>query len=147
MVNKVVPFLWFDTQALEAAEFYVSLLPDSRLVDVSKDEDGNVRGVSFILKGTEFSALNGGPYFPQTPAFSLYVECEDQAEVDRLWSSLTLEGEESQCGWLKDKYGVSWQIIPKLLTDLLNDETLGEATMEAMLKMRKIESDLLPKRL
>lgn len=146
MASKVIPFLWYDTQALEAATFYVSLLDDSKIEDVSYDDNGTVRGVSFVLNGTEFSALNGGPYFPPTPAFSLFVECEDQAEVDRIWTALTLKGKEGQCGWLTDEFGVSWQIIPKQLTDLLNDDELGEATMEAMLKMHKIETSQLPQK-
>lgn len=93
----------------------------------------------------EYSALNGGPYFPQTPAFSLFVECADQVEVDRLWTAFTLKGKAGQCGWLTDEYGVSWQIIPKQLIDCLEDPTKAEAAMDAMLKMTKIECALLPK--
>jgi predicted 3-demethylubiquinone-9 3-methyltransferase (glyoxalase superfamily) len=140
--------LWFDTQALEAAEYYVSLFPDSRIVDVARygpgapRPEGMVLTVDFELAGERFNALNGGPDFKFTEATSILVNCEDQAEVDRLWSALIANGgEASQCGWLKDRYGLSWQIVPDALPRLLNDpdRDKSQRVMEAMLKMQKIE--------
>ena len=146
-MSKITPFLWFDDQALEAARFYVSLFGNSRLLgDIHYDgvPDGpaaNVSIVRFELDGREFMALNGGPHFKFNEAFSMFVECDGQAEVDRLWDALTSDGgEESQCGWLKDKYGLSWQIVPTALGELLGDpdREKGARVMQAMLKMRKI---------
>lgn len=142
-MQKVKTFLWFDTQAEEAAEFYTSLLPNSRVTDVMRpDPDGPALTVGFELDGQEYVALNGGPQFSFTEAISLFVTCKDQAEVDELWAQLTADGgEESQCGWLKDKFGLSWQIIPEALPRLLGDPDRERASraMQAMLQMKKID--------
>jgi predicted 3-demethylubiquinone-9 3-methyltransferase (glyoxalase superfamily) len=146
-MQKITPFLWFDDQAEEAARFYVSLFEDAEITDVSRypdgapGEPGAVMTVSFRLAGQEFTALNGGPQFPFTEAVSLYVHCADQDEVDRFWSQLTDGGEESQCGWLKDRYGLSWQIVPDRMGELLGDPdpARAQAAMQAMLQMSKID--------
>jgi len=146
--QKITPFLWFDTEALEAAEFYVSLFEDSKILGVSRYGEGgpgpagSVMVVNFQLAGQEFMALNGGPMFKFTEAVSLYVHCATQAEVDYLWENLIADGgEESMCGWLKDRYGLSWQIIPDALGELLGDPDPEKAgrVMQAMLQMRKID--------
>ena len=117
-MQKITPFLWFNDNAEEAVNLYVSIFKNSRINEVSRYGDagprpkGMIMTVSFQLDGQEFVALNGGPEFPFTEAISFYVSCETQAEVDELWEKLTAGGEESQCGWLKDKFGVSWQIVP-----------------------------------
>ena len=134
--QKISPFLWFDNQASEAAKFYCSLFKNSR---VTQDTP---MVVSFELEGQKFMALNGGPRFKFTEAISLYVDCEDQKEVDYFWNMLTADGgEESMCGWLKDKYGLSWQIIPHTLIELMsdNDQTKSQRVMQAILQMRKID--------
>jgi len=146
-MQKISPFLWFNDQAEEAANFYVSLFDDAAVTNVSRYPEGSpgpagqVMSVSFRLAGQEFLALNGGPQFPFTEAISLYVHCKDQDEVDRLWAQLTEGGEESQCGWLKDRFGLSWQIIPDRLGELLGDPDPARAqrAMQAMLPMGKIE--------
>jgi predicted 3-demethylubiquinone-9 3-methyltransferase (glyoxalase superfamily) len=140
----LTPFLWFDTQAEDAMRFYVSLFKDSVIGDINRaGPDGPVMSVSFELNGQKFYALNGGPHFKFNEAISIFVDCDTQAEVDDLWAKLTADGgQESMCGWLKDKYGLSWQIIPKLLGQLLSDPNpaKAKAAMDAMLTMRKIES-------
>ena len=140
-MKKITPFLWFDTQAEEAMNFYVSLFNNSKVNGVSRGPDGKAFTVSFELDGQEFMGLNAGPQFKFNEAVSMYVDCEDQAEVDYFWSALIADGgEESMCGWLKDKYGLSWQIVPKQLGALLgnpNPEKSGRV-MQAMLKMQKI---------
>ncbi len=141
-MQKIVPYLWFDNQAEEAADFYTSLFNDSKIGSVSRGPNGEVMIVTFQLNGQEFMALNGGPRFTFTEAISFYVNCETQAEVDELWARLTADGgEESQCGWLKDKYGLSWQIIPTILGNLMQDEDEAKAhrVMQALLQMKKIE--------
>jgi predicted 3-demethylubiquinone-9 3-methyltransferase (glyoxalase superfamily) len=146
-MQKISPFLWFNDQAEEAANFYVSLFDDAAVTNVSRYPEGSpgpagqVMSVSFRLAGQEFLALNGGPQFPFTEAISLYVHCKDQDEVDRLWAQLTEGGEESQCGWLKDRFGLSWQIIPDRLGELIGDPDPARAqrAMQAMLQMGKIE--------
>lgn len=141
-MQKIVPYLWFDNQAEEAADFYTSLFNDSKIGSVSRGPNGEVMIVTFQLNGQEFMALNGGPRFTFTEAVSFYVNCETQAEVDELWARLTADGgEESQCGWLKDKYGLSWQIIPTILGNLMQDEDEAKAhrVMQALLQMKKIE--------
>jgi predicted 3-demethylubiquinone-9 3-methyltransferase (glyoxalase superfamily) len=146
-MQKITPFLWFDNQAEEAAAFYVSLFDDAEITDVSRypDEMPDVGGtamlVSFRLAGQEYTALNGGPQFPFTEAVSFFVRCKDQDEVDSFWAQLTDDGEEGQCGWLKDRYGLSWQIIPDRLGELLSDPdpARSQAAMQAMLQMTKIE--------
>lgn len=144
-MQKIVPFLWFDTQAEDAAHFYVSVFKNSSIEDVSRftDEEGSdqVMSVTFMLDGQEYIALNGGPVFTFSPAISFFVNCEDQAEVDRLWNQLSDGGEQQQCGWLKDKYGISWQIVPTVLGELLGDAdpVKAQSVMEAMLTMYKID--------
>jgi predicted 3-demethylubiquinone-9 3-methyltransferase (glyoxalase superfamily) len=146
-MQKVTPFLWFDGQAEQAARFYVSLLPDSRVdrvtrspADTPSGPAGMVLTVEFTLAGNKFVGLNGGPQFPFTEAVSFQIACEDQAEVDRLWSALSAGGSEGPCGWLKDRWGLSWQIVPTRLHELLGDADPGRSrrAMEAMLKMGKL---------
>lgn len=139
-MTNITPCLWFDRSGLEAAEFYVSLFPDSRIDSVSPGPDGSPLMINFTLMGSPFQALNGGPMFTFTEAVSLVVPCEGQAEVDHYWAALTDGGEESMCGWLKDRFGLSWQIVPGELGDILGDpdpERAGRAH-EAMMQMRKI---------
>ena len=134
--QKITTFLWFDDNAAAAAQFYVSIFKNSRIVSASP------MAVNFQLEGQQFTGLNGGPRFTFTEAISLFVSCETQREVDDLWSKLTADGgEESMCGWLKDKYGLSWQIIPTALLRGLSDPDRGTAqrVMQAMLTMRKID--------
>lgn len=147
-VQKVTPFLWFDGDAEEAARFYTSLLPDSHVDDVARSPADTPSGpagaaltVSFTLAGTCFVALNGGPDFPFTEAVSFQIACRDQAEVDRLWSALSEGGSEGQCGWLKDRWGLSWQIVPTRLQELLADldPDRSRRAMEAMLAMGKLD--------
>jgi len=146
-VQKITPFLWFDTQAEEAANFYVSLFPNSRIRRIVRfgaagpGPAGGVMTVAFELSGLELTALNGGPHFHFTEAISLVVTCETQAEIDRLWDGLLAGGQESRCGWLKDRYGLSWQIVPAVLPELLGDKDQAKAqrAMQAMLKMRKLD--------
>ncbi len=140
-MKKITPFLWFDTQAEEAMNFYVSLFKNSKVNNVSRGPDGRAFIVSFELDGQEFMGLNAGPQFKFNEAVSMYVDCADQAEVDYFWDALTADGgEESQCGWLKDKYGLSWQIVPRQLTELMGDPdpVKSQRVMDAMLKMQKI---------
>ena len=134
-MQKIVPFLWFDGKAEEAAKFYVSIFKNSKILSATP------MSVTFQLEGQPFYALNGGPQYKFTSAISLFVNCETQPEVDELWSKLTAGGSDEQCGWLKDKYGLSWQIIPQTLGRLLNDKnrTKANAAMQAMLKMKKID--------
>lgn len=146
-MQKITTCLWFDDQAEQAANFYTSLFGNSRIVEVQyyneamPDRAGQVMLVVFELAGQRFMALNGGPEFTFTEAVSLHVDCADQREVDELWAKLTDGGQESQCGWLKDRFGLSWQIIPRRLTELLNDPAPDRAVRatRAMLGMRKID--------
>ena len=142
-MQKIRPFLWYDGDAEEAIEFYTSIFGDSALTDVMRaGPDGPVIGATFRLAGTEFMALNGGPDHQFTEAISLYVSCDSQEEVDRLWDALQAGGgEPSMCGWLKDRFGLSWQVIPDRLTELLSDPDPGRAqrAMQAMLQMQKID--------
>ena len=141
-MTSVTPFLWFDNKALQAAEFYTSLIPNSEIKDVNRSPvSGDVFSLTFSVAGREFFALNGGPHFEFSPAISLFIECADQAEVDKYWNALTADGgEESRCGWLKDKWGLSWQIVPKRLGEVLSnpDPVKAKAAMDAMLQMNKI---------
>ena len=143
-MNGITPFLWFDTEGEEAAKFYTSVFPNSRIVDIAyygsagPRPEGTVMTVSFELDGQKFVALNGGPDFTFSEAISFEVECEDQEEVDAYWAKLTEGGgEEGPCGWLKDKYGLSWQIVPRRLTELLTDpdKERAQRAMEAMLRI------------
>jgi predicted 3-demethylubiquinone-9 3-methyltransferase (glyoxalase superfamily) len=145
--QKITTFLWFDGQAEEAADFYTSIFKDSKILNVSRYGDGgpgpkgSAMTVNFQLEGQEFIALNGGPMYKFTEAISLMVDCDTQKEVDDLWSKLTAGGEESMCGWLKDKFGLSWQIIPSALFRLMSDPDPAKSkrVVEAMLQMRKID--------
>jgi predicted 3-demethylubiquinone-9 3-methyltransferase (glyoxalase superfamily) len=149
MSSKVYPCLWFDKNAEEAAKFYVSLLPDSRVdgvfrspADTPSGREGDVLVVDFTLAGQKLQGLNGGPDFRFNEAISLVIECEDQAEVDRLWETLTKDGgQPSVCGWLKDRFGLSWQIVPRELNEMLNspDKDGARRAMEALLQMGKID--------
>ena len=146
-MQKITPFLWFNDQAEEAMNFYTSIFKNSKIGSVSRygeggpGPQGSVMTATFELDGQEFMALNGGPLFTFTEAISFFVNCETQAEVDELWEKLTEGGEESQCGWLKDKFGLSWQIVPSVLGELLNDPDAEKAgrVMNAMLQMKKID--------
>jgi predicted 3-demethylubiquinone-9 3-methyltransferase (glyoxalase superfamily) len=141
MDAKITPFLWFDTQAEEAAEHYVSVFPESRIVKVVPGGDGQVMTVAFELAGKPFTALNGGPQHTFTEAVSFVIHCEDQDEVDHYWNALTDGGEEGPCGWLKDRFGLSWQVVPDALIRLLSDpdhEKAGRA-LQAMLGMKKLD--------
>jgi predicted 3-demethylubiquinone-9 3-methyltransferase (glyoxalase superfamily) len=149
-MQKFSTCLWFDTQAEEAANFYVSLFEDSKVTDVQRldgtPSGDNVALVFFRLAGNEFFAINGGPQFPFTEAVSIHVGVDDQAEVDRLWTALTADGgEEGQCGWLKDKFGLSWQIIPERMGELLSDPDpeRRQRAMQAMLQMQKIDLEVM----
>ena len=141
-MKKITPFLWFDNQAEEAMNFYVSIFKNSRVLGVTPGPNGIAQSVTFELEGQEFMALNAGPQFKFNEAISFFVSCKTQEEVDELWEKLTADdGEEGRCGWLKDKYGLSWQIIPTALGELLGDpdsEKAGRA-LQAMLKMNKID--------
>jgi len=140
-MQKIVPFLWYDGKAEEAAKFYVSIFKNSKVMSVTPGPDGTAMAVTFQLEGQTFYALNGGPKYKFTPAISLYVDCETQAEVDELWNKLSAGGREDQCGWLQDRYGLSWQIIPTALPRLLGDKDpkKANAAMQAMLRMQKID--------
>jgi predicted 3-demethylubiquinone-9 3-methyltransferase (glyoxalase superfamily) len=139
--SRITPFLWFDSNAEEAVEFYLGIFKNSRRLSelrVPDDKQGSkekVLTVAFELDGQKFTALNGGPMFKFTEAISFFVRCEDQAEVDYYWSKLTAGGSESQCGWLKDKFGLSWQIVPVQLPDLLKNPK----AMQAMMGMKKLD--------
>ena len=147
-MQKIHPFLWFDTQAEEAMNFYCSVFRNAKPGRVNRYPDGSPGGMAgkvmtaeFDLEGMHITALNAGPQFKFNEAISLYVDCEDQAEVDHYWNNLTADGgEESMCGWLKDKFGLSWQIIPRRLPELMTDPDKAKAgrATQAMLKMRKI---------
>src|SRR5882672_11197612 len=150
-MQKITTFLWFDDQAEEAIKFYTSIFKNSKVVSMTRYGDagpgpkGTVMSATFQLEGQEFMALNGGPEFKFTEAISLFVDCKTQAEVDEYWAKLSQGGEEGPCGWLKDKYGLSWQIIPAVLPRLLGDPDAEKAqrVMQAMLSMKKIEIDAL----
>lgn len=144
---KITPFLWFDNQAEEAMNFYVSIFKNSKVGKVTRYGEagpgpkGTVMSATFHLEGQDFMALNGGPHFSFTPAISLFVNCETQEEVDELWEKLSAGGKKERCGWLKDKYGLSWQIIPSTLGKLMQDKNPAKAksVMNAMLQMNKID--------
>ena len=150
-MQKITPCLWFDTEGEDAARLYTSVFPNSKIVDVARygsagpRPEGTVMTVSFELDGQEFVALNGGPEFTFSEAISFQVSCEGQDEVDAYWSRLSEGGEEGPCGWLKDKFGVSWQIVPTALPRLLSDpdRDKSQRVMAAMLGMKKIQIDEL----
>jgi predicted 3-demethylubiquinone-9 3-methyltransferase (glyoxalase superfamily) len=144
---RITPNLWFDTESKEAAEFYCSVFPNSEITTISYYNDagprpaGTVLTVDFVLDGQEFTAINGGPEFTFDEAISLLVNCADQDEVDYYWTKLSEGGEESQCGWLKDRYGLSWQVVPVGMAELMSDPDTGRAqrAMQAMLGMKKLD--------
>ena len=146
-MSRITPCLWFDTQGEEAARFYTSVFPNSRIVDVAHygeagpREPGTVMAVRFELDGQELVALNGGPQFTFDEAISFQIDCADQEEVDRYWETLSEGGEEGPCGWLKDRFGLSWQVVPARLMELLSDpdDAAAQRAMAAMLQMRKID--------
>ena len=150
-MQKITTFLWFNDQAEQATKLYTSLFKNSKVVNISYSGEGGltlpgkVFMVDFVLDGQEFKALNGGPVFKFTEAISLFVTCETQEEVDNYWEKLSAGGEKGQCGWLKDRFGLSWQIVPTALGDLVGDPDpeKSKRVMEAMLKMSKIDINLL----
>jgi predicted 3-demethylubiquinone-9 3-methyltransferase (glyoxalase superfamily) len=151
ITQKVTPFLWFDGQAEEAMNFYISVFKNGRVISIARYSDafpgmkGKVLTGVFEMNGQQYMVIDGGPMYKFTEAVSFFVNCETQAEVDELWQKLTKEGQESRCGWLKDKYGMSWQIIPDVLGKMLTDpdKVKAKRVMEAMLKMSKIETSVL----
>jgi predicted 3-demethylubiquinone-9 3-methyltransferase (glyoxalase superfamily) len=146
-MQKITPFLWFDGKAEEAANFYTSIFKDSKILHIARYGEagpgpkGSVMVATFELEGQRFMALNGGPQYTISPAISFFVDCETQAEVDELWEKLTAGGGEVQCGWLRDKFGVSWQIIPRTLMELMQDKDpiKSQRVFKAMLQMIKID--------
>jgi predicted 3-demethylubiquinone-9 3-methyltransferase (glyoxalase superfamily) len=150
-MQKITPFLWFDGKAEEAVNFYVSIFKNSQIISMVRfgeagpGPEGSVMSATFQLEGQEFFALNGGPQFSFTPAISFFVNCETQAEVDELWEKLSAGGKKERCGWLRDKYGLSWQIIPTVLGKLLHDPdpTKANRVMQAMLQMDKLDINRL----
>jgi len=147
-MQKITPFLWFDGQAQEAMNFYASVFKNSKILKVTPGPEGKAMFVFFELEGQEFMGLNAGPQFKFNEAISLYVDCQTQEEVDELWEKFTADGgSEGQCGWLKDKYGLSWQIIPKTLGILMGDKDPEKSgrVYQAMMQMKKIDIALLQK--
>jgi predicted 3-demethylubiquinone-9 3-methyltransferase (glyoxalase superfamily) len=154
-LHKITPCLWFDDRAEQAAKFYTGIFPNSKILHISHYGEagteihgkpaGSVLAVAFELDGQTFTALNGGPMFKFNEAISFQVDCQTQAEVDYYWEQLSIGGDETaqQCGWLKDQYGVSWQIVPRILVQMLNDPETSQLTMTAMLQMKKIDIDEL----
>ena len=145
-MQKITPFLWFDNNAEEAAQFYTSVFKNSKILNVSRYGDagpgpkGSVMVVNFQLEGQQFTALNGGPLFKFSEAFSFVVNCETQKEIDEYWNKLTSGGgKESECGWLKDKFGFSWQIVPTALGKLMGDPQKANRVMQALLQMKKLD--------
>lgn len=154
-MQKIAPFLWFDDNAEEAVNFYISIFKNSRIVHVARygeagaqvsgRPEGTVMTVAFELEGQAFVALNGGPLFTFSPAISFVVNCGTQKEIDELWEKLSEGGASEQCGWLKDRYGVSWQIVPAVIGELMSDPAKGERVMKALLQMSKIDMEGLKK--
>jgi predicted 3-demethylubiquinone-9 3-methyltransferase (glyoxalase superfamily) len=150
-MSNISPFLWFDTQAEEAAKYYVSIFKNSKITNVTHYGEagpgpaGSVMTVAFELDGQEFTALNGGPQFKFTPAVSFVVNCKTQDDVDYYWDKFSAEGEEVQCGWVRDKFGLSWQVVPEGISDVLagDDEEGSRRAMEAMFEMKKLDIDAL----
>lgn len=150
-MQKITTFLWFNDNAEEAANFYVSTFKNSKILNITRCGDagpgpkGSVLVITFQIEGQEFIALNGGPQYTFTPAISLLVDCEDQKEVDHLWSKLTSGGKEIQCGWLVDKFGVSWQIVPKVFFELMQDKdpAKSQRVFKAMMQMVKFDIEAL----
>jgi predicted 3-demethylubiquinone-9 3-methyltransferase (glyoxalase superfamily) len=155
--QKITPHLWFEDNAEEAAKFYTSIFKNSRVIDIAHYEEsaaevsgrpkGTVMTVRFELEGQQFMALNGGPIFKFSPAISFLVSCETQQEIDNLWEKLSEGGEQEQCGWLKDKFGISWQIVPNILGEMMQDKDAekSEKVMKALIQMKKIDIQSLQK--
>ena len=139
MKNSIHPCLWFNSNALEAAEFYCAVFSNSKIIT------NTPMVVNFELNGQQFMGLNGGPYFTFNEAISFVVECDNQEEIDYFWDKLTTGGSESMCGWLKDKYGVSWQIVPRILGQLMADASRSQRVVQAFMKMKKFDIDTLLK--
>ena len=144
-MQKITPFLWFDSQAEYAMKFYTSIFKDSEVISTMPGPGGSVMGVTFRINGQELIAFNGGPHFKLTEAISLFVNCETQEEIDELWEKLSEGGEKSRCGWLKDQFGLSWQLVPPILGQMLQDKDRVKAdrVMQAMLKMDKLDIAVL----
>jgi predicted 3-demethylubiquinone-9 3-methyltransferase (glyoxalase superfamily) len=150
-MQKITPFFWFDNNAEEAMEFYTSIFKNSKILQSNRfgesgpGKDGKFMTGTFQLAGQDFMVMNAGPTFKFTEAISLFVSCEDQEEVDYFWEKLSAGGQTSRCGWLKDKFGISWQIVPKILGELMHteDPVKSKRVVEAMMKMTKLEIDLL----
>ncbi len=144
-MQKITTFLWFDTQAEEAVNFYTSIFKDSKIGKIAKKPDSvpgpkdSIMTISFVLNGQEFIAMNGGPSVTFNNAISLMVKCKDQEEIDNYWAKLTDGGQEVQCGWLKDKYGLSWQICPSNIDELISDPDTSDRVMQAVMKMVKLD--------
>ena len=140
-MTTITPFLWFDDQLAEAMDFYVAVFPDGKVTSTHLDDNGRLFTATFTLAGQSFTGLNGGPGHPFTDAVSFFVDCADQAEVDRYWNALTADGHPVACGWVTDKYGLSWQIVPRRLIELLGDPVLSRAkrTLDAMMRMVKLD--------
>jgi predicted 3-demethylubiquinone-9 3-methyltransferase (glyoxalase superfamily) len=153
MADRIVPCLWFDNQAEEAARYYVSLFNNSKInkisyygkegFDIHGQKEGTVLTVDFEINGNPFTAMNGGPIFEFNEAVSFQLFCDTQMEIDEYWGKLTGDGEEGQCGWLKDKYGLSWQIVPAVLPQLITDPSRSERVMKALLQMKKLNIETL----
>lgn len=154
-MQKITPFLWFNDKAEEAANFYVSVFKHSKITDIARYgkagegasgmPEGTVMTVGFTLDGQEFTAINGGPIFTFSEAISFVIDCKDQEEVDYYWDKLVSGGEESQCGWLKDRYGLSWQVVPRAMGEMMSDKDpkKSERVMQAMLTMKKLDVERL----
>src|SRR5882762_3942935 len=150
-MQKITPFLWFDNNAGEAIDFYLSIFKDAKIVNATRygkggpGPEGTIMTATFQLYGQEFMALNGGPMFKFTEAISLFVKCDTQEEIDEFWEKLSAGGQKSRCGWLKDKYGLSWQIVPTALFELMQDEDAAKSqrVMKALLQMDKIDIERL----
>jgi predicted 3-demethylubiquinone-9 3-methyltransferase (glyoxalase superfamily) len=153
MQKKIIPFLWFDDQAEQAANFYVSIFKDSKVLSInyypkeSGGKEGRVMTVKFVLDGEEFVALNGGPHFSFTEAISFWVKCDTQEEIDYFWEKLSAGGETSECGWLKDRYGLSWQIVPSSIEELISEEDPArkDRVLKAVWQMQKLDIATLEK--
>jgi predicted 3-demethylubiquinone-9 3-methyltransferase (glyoxalase superfamily) len=151
-MQKITTFLWFNDNAEVAVNFYLSIFKSGKILQTVRygksgpGPAGSVMIISFELEGQRFTALNGGPHFTFTPAISLSVECKDQAEIDRLWDALAADGgEQGQCGWLTDKFGLSWQIVPRILPELMNEPAKAERVMQAVMPMKKLDLAALEK--
>ncbi len=150
---KITPYLWFESKAEEAVNFYVSIFRDSKIMNITKfdgkdvGQEGAVVSITFQLEGQQFYALNGGPQFTFSPAVSFYIDCETQQEIDHYWEKLSCGGEKQMCGWLKDKYGLSWQVVPVILGEMMQDRDAErlERVTKAMLQMQKLDIGLLKK--